>query len=279
MPSVFRAPEAEDDASIYDIGDSRGYYDEDCYIARPDHAPKAPRKTTIDPREAYTSTLKQRFRKLHDRLQASTEAKHATNTEAQPFVPQPQDGNKAYVDCLKAVQKSTPQAIQLQSMSQDSTFATLELIDKHYLQRGKVIDRNTSAWLFALLARLDDVGSMANEQVSVLREMGKRAVIVQISFNDASTAAQLEDLGVDQPHVQRGHELGTSTQADTAASSPETGNDSTTVEHADASLMANIAPADKENTLVTLDMILAIIGEMFGQRDLLEFRRPWTSEG
>jgi hypothetical protein len=36
-------------------------------------------------------------------------------------------------------------------------------------------------------------------------------------------------------------------------------------------------PLPSENTMATLDMIIVVIGEVFGQRDLLQFREAWTT--
>ena len=54
----------------------------------------------------------------------------------------------------------------------------------------------------------------------------------------------------------------------------ETSADTTDASTPDTSEKAS----DTENTLATLDMILTIVGEVFRQRDLLEFRRPWENE-
>jgi hypothetical protein len=176
--------------------------------------------------------------------------------------------------------KASPTSVQLQSMSEESVFSMLELIDSHFLQRGRHINRSTSTWVFALLAILDDVGSMSNEKVSVLRELGKKAVIVQISFNDAATASQLEDIGYNATsNCGKDGETPTPTpkpQAD-ADSAPEA---RTKTDSADASeLCTTDSVTEKENTLATLDMILTIAGEFFGQRDLLEFRKSWEPQG
>lgn len=277
MPTVFRAVGTDDDANLYELGDSRGYYDEDCYIARPLLGPRPPTKSTVAPRDAYTSALKVRFTKLRHHLQQPPGTPESADNKTEPLMPQPQAGNTAYAKCLRLVHEAPPHPLQLQSMSQESVFATLELIDEHFLHRSKVVNRNTSAWIFALLARLDEVGSMDNDKVSLLRELGKRAVIVQISFKDAMTAAQLEGIG-DGDADQQATPDETAERKDTTNShDPE--NKKKTADSTDVIETESSEMTDKENTLATLDMILAIVGEMFGQRDLLEFRRSWEPDG
>ena len=123
-----------------------------------------------------------------------------------------------------------------------------------------------------MLARLGDVGTMNNDEVFVLRDLGKRALVIQISFNNAAMAAQLEELSraeaaadsSDEP-ITPGNE-GSQTAATADADKTDTAGSSVT------------QMLDPESTLATLDMIVTIVGEFFGQRDLLDSRRSWDPE-
>ena len=168
------------------------------------------------------------------------------------------------------VHNMAPSPAQLQALDQEDTLSMLELIQKHCFKRGETLRPSTSAWIWALLAKLDDVGTMNNDEVFVLRDLGKRALVIQISFNDAAMAAQLEEISraeaaweSDEANASQHEGQGT-----TAADATKTDTAGSTVTQM----------LDPENTLATLDMIVTIVGEFFGQRDLLDSRSSWDPE-
>jgi hypothetical protein len=274
MPVVLRAAETNSEEDVdYGVGDSRGYFVEDCYIARPVLRPEAPKKTTVSAKEAYTEVLKRRFDAMRTRLRdGSLVGGETAQTDNTKPVLRPNGGKKAYAECVEHVQKSSPSLSQLQALDQEDTLSMLELIHKSYFKRGETLGQHTSAWIWALLARLGDVGMMNNDEVFVLRDLGKRALVIQISFNDAAMAAQLEELSraeaaadSSDEAITPGHE-GSQTAATADADKADTAGSSVT------------QMLDPESTLATLDMIVTIVGEFFGQRDLLDSRRSWDPE-
>lgn len=272
MPTVLRAIEGSDRTADYDLGDSRGYFAEDCYIARPVLRPEAPKRTTVSAKEAYTDVLKRRFDTMRTRLRhESLVSGPKTSADNDKPVPQPSSGKKAYGECVDIVQKSSPSLSQLQALDQEDTLRMLELIQKRYFRRGETLGQHTSAWIWALLARLSDVGTMNNDEVFVLRDLGKRALVIQISFNDTAMAAQLEELSREE----------SAWYSDEANSPQDEGPQTAATAVADKTDAAGSSVTqmlDPENTLAILDMIVTIVGEFFGQRDLLDSRRCWDPD-
>ena len=258
-----------------DEADEGYLIEEDSYIASP--APPAPEADVTDPRYVFTKALQDRFLLQRKHLHMNT----GTTKLVQPGDDCPifyQAGNrKQYAQWLRVLGTKSPMPAQLRSMSQDTVFRLLELLQETHLVKGKNINTVTSAWIWSLLCRLDDVGSMSNDQVFPLRELGKRVVFLQLHFSDPETAAQLEALERQEQDetttlpadAESGASAGDEVDAGAAigqeAATPST--ELTKADHADAT----------ENTLATLDMILVVVGEVFGQRDLLEFRQPWTT--
>lgn len=277
LPTVFVAAKQNNEENLYDKGDSRGYMVEDCYIARPTEGPPAPSKTFITPQEAYTKALTERF--LATRaylLEPPAPAESQPETPRRPKLPPlpPYRDNRTRREATWIIRDRAPSHVRLHELNYEAALDLLELIEQHFLQRGQQLTRFTSAWIWALLAKLDDVGSMNNDEVSIIRELGKRAVIVQMSFKDGSAAAEIEEVG--RREASAGGEEGQEAHEEQreGTSEPDTSADTT-----DATAPANADKAsDTENTLATLDMILTIVGEVFRQRDLLEFRRPWENE-
>jgi hypothetical protein len=111
---------------------------------------------------------------------------------------------------------------------------------------------------------------MNNDEVFVLRDLGKRALVIQISFNNAAMAAQLEELSRAEAAADSSDEATTPGH--------EGSQTAATADKADTAGSSVTQMLDPESTLATLDMIVTIVGEFFGQRDLLDSRRSWDPE-
>lgn len=272
MPSVFRAVKNQDQEIDYSMGDSRGYYVEDCYIARPILRPEAPQKSKISAKDAYTEVLKRRFNAMRARLRDGHLADETeSRNENSKSVPRPNGGKNAYAECVEMVQNMPPSPAQLQALVQEDTLSMLELIQKRFFKRGETLRSSASAWIWALLAKLNDVGTMNNDEVFVLRDLGKRALVVQISFNNAAMAAQLEE-------ISRAEAASDSDEANTSQHEGQQNEATADAAKTDTAGSSVTQMLDPENTLATLDMIVTIVGEFFGQRDLLDSRRSWDPE-
>lgn len=292
MPTFFKAPAASWHEEVYDagVGDTRGYWEDGAYVARANLGPAIPEtaKTTIDPRDAYTAALKDRFVALSKKLQSpSTNESVAALGKNRPLIFSKE--NKVWVTWFYLLRSEVPMTAQLQGLDRDAVFELLKVAQRYFFRREEHIASNTSLWIWSLLARLGDVGTMDSDQVSLIREFAKRAILVQLSFDNPSAAEQLEsaaaaegeDLSDELPNKKiamlRGLE-GRMRAKDDARS--ET---STTVAHRDEDgknkeALSSPNSESETNTLATLDAIVAIAGEVFGQRDLLEFRRPWAAD-
>lgn len=265
MPTVFAAPADTENEELYEsgIGDARGYVSQGAYIGRPKIGVTMPEysKTSIEPQEAYTRSLKKNFLEQHQRLHSDTRTLSlAALDDRHRIIFNGHD--KARAKRQELIQTTVPLPAQVHAMNQDTVYDLLELIQRFCLVRCKEITNTTSVWVWSLLARLDAVGTMSNREASAVREFGKRAILVQLSFYDPVAAQQLEQMEMNGEDVAH-HAVVSSTGDDEAGEHA----------HEDASQRSQ----QQQGTLVTLDMIIAIIGDVFGQRDLLEFRREWTT--
>lgn len=277
MPEVLHAPHGYTDEEIYEsgVGDTRGYIEDGAYVARAISGPSLPviEKTQVEPQEAFTTALKERFLRHREFIHRTPDADAIAALGDTRPISFPRGNRKAYTDWRRILWTSTPHLAQGRSFEQDVVFRLLELIQKHHLKREKQITTNSSAWIWALLARLDDVGTMDNEQVSAIREFAKKAVLVQLSFNNPTAAEQLErtaaaELYGDAEPTQQPVENGDAAASDSKASMP------TLEENVATPHVTN--EMQMQNSFATLDMIIVLAGEVFGQRDLLEFRQPWA---
>jgi hypothetical protein len=86
--------------------------------------------------------------------------------------------------------------------------------------------------------------------------LGKKALFVLLSFRDPEAARGIEQLGEEEEDDDRG----SPPMLDSAVANRDEGS---------------VGPTS--NTLATLDMILTIVGKVFGQKDLLQFRQTWEA--
>ncbi|KAK4950215.1 hypothetical protein LTR10_011194 [Elasticomyces elasticus] len=266
MPTVFRAPFEDQTEELYEsgVGDGRGYFEDGAYVGRANIGPVMPdsAKTTIEPQEAYTRALKQRFATAREQMHVKPGNDELAKLDEEHPIAYIQGDHKAHANWKRILTTTMPSPTQVQALDTTSVDRLLEVMMRINLVREQMLQESTSVWIWSLLARLDDVGTMNNQEVYAIREFGKKAVLVQLSFHDPVAAAQLEAMNNEgEPETETTKSLdteveeGVETRPQTEATEPD-------------------SPA-AHNTAITLDMIITIIGEMFGQRDLLEFRRPW----
>lgn len=187
-----------------------------------------------------------------------------------------------------------------------------------------------SAWTWGILGKCNDAGQLGSEEISELRELGKRAVGLLVGIRDRSgkvygyqkdeeeEEAEKAEEDVIEDGLERSEEdeihVPTRRSADQQITDPtatamegysEAAPKDNELEHAKAVLQARLhleeqpqlngtqakegeVEEDTSNKLVEmsvdkqvrvlLDMVITIIGEFYGQRDLLEFRDIWDEE-
>ena len=249
-------------AHANDYGDDfAGFAKDHAVIGAPD-APIQRRECSSDPREAFTSALKKRFSNQRHQLHLPPSSKAVAALEKKHPITLSRKNENDTAKWLEILASTPPVPAQVRSLDQDCVFTLLELIQNNYLQRQKDVNLITSAWIWSLLARLDEVGTMDNDQVYPIRAFGKKAVLVQVSFRSSEAATQLEELANAEAGASK-------------VQSQEVFKDSAQINVDGSGIEVNKQGADRENTLATLDTILVIVGDVFGQRDLLEFRQPW----
>ena len=246
-----------------------------------------------------------------------------------------------------------PLPAQIASMNKETILKLLKLLmGGTLLQSGSSVNMKVSRWAWALLGRLPVRGELSSEEIGVVRELGKKAVLVGMGLKAGNGLKEgldemekafeaekrdevlvsedaIRNLGVgtgvsgneDQVGVEQEPKARTkenkpmshsNNNAWATTTEEEVTLDPQELEATKARLLANIAPdsttanepaakalpaqspaaeepippttetsmqtttqTDMWNTRATLDMIITIAGEMYGQRDLLEFREVW----
>lgn len=227
--------------------------------------------------------------------------------------------------------------VQLASMDETSVLGLVELLGRSLGETVKNQDlsriKRTGAWVWGLLGRCREVGQLGSEEVSEIRDLGKRAAkILEKSRSIENDELDLRDrlygdvMGeANEEHEAEDDEYETTSAGD-VHEKPETMDElanlednSTTVENSvqaadtetleaaklrlqqrlhdtdrdgyqhDPLRLTTAAPDGGQGTATgldfirsethaLLDMILTIVGEFYGQRDLLATRDIWVTD-
>lgn len=276
MPTVFRAPSGDSHEDIYEsgVGDTRGFFEDGAYVAAANLGPQLPQGLDDDiaPQEAFTLALRERFLTQRDRMHLPPDSQALQSLQDEHLISFPAKSDEAYKDWSRHIKTAVPLTAQIQSMQQADALRLLNLIQERFIRREAHIAGNVAAWIWSLLARLGDVGAMGNDDVSAVRELAKKAIIAQLSFDNPDAAEQLENAAAEERDGAQypSQQAGLAGQ-ETSDASPSAGE--TEVMHA----RTDATTSEVQDTLATLDMIIVLAGDVFRQRDLLEFRRSWPS--
>lgn len=323
--------DADDDFSaLYEEDSSSapgGYYDDGAYIAAPPIGPQRPPSNgdlevsnvdrQVDADTAFHASLLARF----------TAHRLALRQQASP-TPRPMQNLSSW---QTGILSKPPLPKQLANMDYDSTFAMLGIVTE-LVQRKQVCTvaemKRLGSWVWSLLAKVEELGTLSSEEVSIVREVGKSAVqvikrrilgdvddeedVVAVSayidnddrgYSGDGDAEELGEIPAGPKAIDKESVAANTTE--TASDPQQNGNngaeddgkdedieaararllrslnaDEGTGKHnppkdAEAQAVANEPDTEEERTKqqdALLDMIFTIVGEAFGQRDLLAAR-------
>ncbi|KAG8534361.1 uncharacterized protein KY384_001205 [Bacidia gigantensis] len=210
--------------------------------------------------------------------------------------------------------KSPPTPLTLSHLPHKTTIFSLQILATLLRPgnlRKKVQARNLGVWGWGLLARCRELGEMGSEEVGVVREVGKRAawgvrrvLVAEDEEGDGIEEGEEEDGDDDDDDdemedvveevMRNDEEAGGGDEVLQAAqsrllaslnfSSPPPPSSSTTKDEAPATSMDDISneksegeneETPKAEMIAMLDMLIMIVADKFGQRDLSGERVVW----
>lgn len=259
----------------------RGYYEDGVYVVAPQLGPKIPQDyddnqvyaeegdgeaaprsqlKSLTAIEAYTDALMLRFRSLRDKIR-TLRAQHSSATDSKISGLRVSNlrklEHKERVKWQAVMREDAPKIPELATTSLAAVLSLVSIIKDQCLLRKKNIGKNMSLWAMVLLASVDD-RTVDSETIYNLRDLAKKAIWLRIDF-EARFAEVSEAMARDAGYLSEDDELG-----ETSGDAEEDG------EILSDLLVDEVVP--DETTKATLDMIVTIVGEGFGQRDLLESR-------
>ena len=169
-----------------------------------------------------------------------------------------------------------PHAAQVASIDWDSV---LEIINTVTRRLGKLLRDSSNplisrlgSWIWALLARCPDRGELGSEEIAELRAFAAKAVDLTRAIEGTQTVSigdedETEVVNGDGPHGSE------DPVPQALATGVKSGGQSMKGPGLENRMVEDMT---SKPAVVILDAIITIVGEFYGQRDLLEHRMAWT---
>ncbi|GAB7337454.1 hypothetical protein MBLNU457_g2792t1 [Dothideomycetes sp. NU457] len=236
-----------DDYSREENDDPAGWYEDGAYIGAP--ATASPPTTTPTAQTLYHNALCTRFLTLrtHLHLDPSVDEKASLPPE-RPTTVSSRHNELAHREWRYHLRSTDPVPFQLRAMDTRTVLQLLSMIDGQLeasVNEGRNIPAVTSRWVWGLLGRLASAGQLSTQQVGTVRDLAKTAVWVGFKYR------------------KRGVENGEGSELEVAK------------KRMLGRLQEEGEMVPDDNTLATLDLIVTVAGEFYGQRDLLQSRLTW----
>ena len=236
-----------------------GYYADGAYTAAPVPATNGHTRQSEesesdeDPQEAYYTSLRARFAALSSLLENPPPSDIDLSSSSQTAQRLSLGAKPAW----RSVLNTTPTTGILGQLPQESVLLGLQMLESRLTKEQLLKKSCLSLWAWGLLARCRDAGQMVSEDIGILRDLGKKAVSV------------LRGLRVE---VEQGLD---NAEEESGDSGPEIASDVVKVNEPDEELPLMNSNEHIPRLLATLDMIITVVGEFYGQRDLLAGRIVW----
>jgi regulator of vacuolar morphogenesis len=194
----------------------------------------------------------------------------------------PEDSRKARHQWEALITTADPHPAQIAVMDPQSVLELVKLLRTRLIRllssKDKSIVSRVGGWLWAVLGRCRDRGELSSEEIGELRQLAQRAIYIQTRVNIDSKQHTSND---DPESLDVEHDDGDSQdgqfRSERALPVDEGIIVSTGEDREEGSVEEEVGKAIDRDRLVsvTLDMVITVVGEVYGQRDLLESRRKW----
>lgn len=262
------------------------------------------------PQAIYHNLLRHRFLLLRSTLRCTPPAEAIASLDDAHPITLPWHIPRARRDWRRTLLSTDPLMVQLSCMDADSVMAATRLVGRvlaETVRSGDAVKvRRIGAWVWGLLGKCREVGQLSSEEVGDLRELGKRAVGILQKLNresaptpetsgkridsdggagDSSDGEEGEDERAPEPaegkpqsdpKLEAAKAQAQDRRSESSADKRSQGQSLTDGAKGDA---ATRHDDDKPDAIclsrAMLDMIITIVGEFYGQRDLLLSRNTW----
>ncbi|KIX95131.1 uncharacterized protein Z520_09047 [Fonsecaea multimorphosa CBS 102226] len=196
------------------------------------------------------------------------------------FISFPENNRKVRKQWEEHMLSTDPDPVQVACMETDTV---VELVRFLSAKLGKMLDTRDpvritriGAWVWAVLGKCRDLGELSSEEVGDIRGLAQRALRLQEIGDERHGPGEDEDQDEEEDEDE------TQDKKEVLRENVDTNNppeETPTLKNGDgkAELVESIEDSSRQKCdRVLLDMIVTIVGEVYGQRDLLDLRSQWT---
>ena len=277
------------------------------------HPPTEPNETPYpDTQLSYYNLLHHRFLLLRSIMKCTPPPSSIAALDESHPISLPRHAKTARKEWRRLLLAVDPQTVQLACMDMDSVLGVLGIMARLMSENVRSGDvervRRIGAWAWGLLGKCREVGQLGTEEVGEIRDLGKRAVKILHKMREDERNRTMSTMQEDEDDQESeddnledekaiAEETAEPPDHDMQDAGAEPATDE--LEAAKARLQAKIQGAgtgedsqmqsDMEDssgdvvmqTRAMLDMIITVVGEYYGQKDLLQEREIWedSTEG
>lgn len=242
MPNLLVAPRNDygPEGSVNEEDGAGGYWEDETFIAAPQPTPPGPATQLSAAQLRYYESLLAQFRLIQATLRCSPPLEAVQALPPDRPISFPSDSAEAAQRWEKHILSSDPSMVQMACMDMDSVWQLVRTLGEMLIKITRSPQR-LGAWAWAVLGRCPELGMCHSEEVGDLRALARTAVaLLNVEIIEGDHGSEVES-GSDDHSSEIGRHVDT-----------------------------NWAPRE-----TALDMMITIVGEVYGQRDLLEQRRIW----
>ncbi|KAL2810411.1 hypothetical protein BJX63DRAFT_402224 [Aspergillus granulosus] len=265
---------------------------------------------------SYYNLLHHRFLLLRSILKCTPPPEAISALDDSHPISFPRHSKTAQREWRRLLLTVDPQMVQLACMDMETVLGVMiivaRLMSENVRSGNAALVRRIGAWAWGLLGKCRDYGQLGAQEIADIRELGKRAMRILLKLREEKEMQHDgeedgDDSDVDMGDYEDAQAAEKGGVPNDTISTPgldqacaEKDIDAEELERAKARLEARVQAAGNEpksqeirqeegeieddataidvrtQTRAMLDMIIMVVGEYYGQRDLLEAREIWT---
>ena len=300
IPQLLRVQAEEGNLDEHDHGEEEegGYWDYNgTYTANSDANNGVTKETLPKAQIEYYNSLLAQFALVRATMKCVpplAAIEKLTSSQPISFPAENRTARENWLQCLKT---RDPSPVQIACMDGASALNLVRLLSaklKHLCRSDQVgVIKRVGAWLWSAIGKCPDRGELGSEEIADLRQLAQTAIEIrdsmsgpQAPFQDEEDEEQEEEVSERYEEDAMSGEVHGITNLDIEAAKKRVAqttqvSDAVINGRKDLSSIGEKQAMTSHNDLssqekhVLVDMILTIVGEVYGQRDLLELRQVW----
>lgn len=239
------------------VAEEGGYYFDGAYTGVGKASVAGP--TTFPPaQQYYYDSLLTQFRLVQATMRCTPPLSSVEELASSQFISFPASTRKARTQWEAHMRACNPHPVQIACFDAETVLQLVKFLRmklNHFLvDKDESLTGRIGAWAWAILGKCRDRGELSSDDIGELRALARRALqILQKTADGVIEDPSSSENGESHEGEMKGPD--------------------------EIRIVEGVGSSDLDSlTKMTLDMIITIVGEVYGQRDLLELRTNWNED-